>query len=621
MTGPETPNGRGEIEEGIARPRREAEDHAARMAGLARLNQFVSSSLDMRRVLGEIALAAAKLMGAAFVSFWMTDEATRTLEAGAFSDDRIGASFPATTLRFDESLMGWVATHRASLDVPDVFADARPVAKAWWRSHGLSSFYGVPVVLDGSLIAVLALNDRAPFRLGPDDADLIASFTAQAALAIRNARLYAEAERGRREADVFAELARDLNASLDLDVVLQRVADAARELCKADLARIALRRPGSEAMAFHYIAGTLYPAYRDIPVEPGKGVGGQVLLTGRPFRTDDYANDPRITKDYVEAVRADSVVAVMGVPVRVESRVEGLLFVDGRPPRRFTDRDEAVLARLADHAAIAVRNARLYGELQATLGELEAMQQRNIQAERLSAIGGLASGVAHHFNNLLAIMLGRVDMLLRKTADPAVQRSLEIVKRAGLDAAEVVRRLGRFVEFDPVSDWRAVDLNQIVRDAVEQTRPGRQGGADARAIDIDVSFEPGTLGPVSGDPAALREALANLLLNAIDALPGGGAMRVKTWSADDRVYCSISDTGAGMSERTRRQALEPFFTTKGPRNLGLGLSVAYGVFQRHDGGLAIESAEGGGTTITLHLPRADNSPSTPGRRRPGGGAA
>jgi signal transduction histidine kinase len=408
-----------------------------------------------------------------------------------------------------------------------------------------------------------------------------------------------------REAVIWSRLAGDISASLDLDTVLQRVADAAQELCRADIGRIALRRPDSEALVFHYWAGTvLDPSQQRFVIEPGQGVGGQVLRTGRPFRTDHYASDPRITSHFLDVVLAEGIAAVMAVPIRGESRIEGVLFVDNRAPRPFTDEDEEVLTRLAHHAAIAIRNARLYGDLQTAMAHLKASQRRLVESERQRALSTLAAGMAHHLNNLLAVMLGRVEMLLRKPTDPELTRALEIIRRAGLDGAEIVRRVTRFAQVQPARDPEPLDLNELVADVVGLTRPEWQTAAAARGAMIAVSVHATPVPLVTGDPFALREALMNVLLNAIDAMPDGGTIVLRTWSVDGKVWCALTDTGMGMSDDTRRQVLDPFFTTKGPRRTGLGLSVAYGILQRHGGGLTIDSAEGTGTTVSVHLPVA-----------------
>jgi GAF domain-containing protein len=161
---------------------------AARLRALARLNQIVSSSLEPTEVLSAIAKAAAELMGAAVV-FWIADEATQTLELRAFSHDWIG-DYPQRTLRFDQGGVGVVVRHHRLLNVPDVFADERIANHSWFQAHGVRSALLVPILFEDSLLGVLSLVGQEPFRVEADDQDLLDSFVAQAAIALRNARLF-----------------------------------------------------------------------------------------------------------------------------------------------------------------------------------------------------------------------------------------------------------------------------------------------------------------------------------------------------------------------------------------------------------------------------------------------
>ena len=174
--------------------RKRAESRAgaeiARLRTLTHLNQIISSSLEMDKVLREITRAAAPLMHVPLVSFWVADAATSTLEARAFSDERMGADFPDRELQFDQGAVGWVARHRLPLYVSNVLEDSRFVAKDWWHKHHLSSFFGVPVVHDGDLIAVLALNGDQPLHFDSEEQELLDHFVTQAALALHNASLY-----------------------------------------------------------------------------------------------------------------------------------------------------------------------------------------------------------------------------------------------------------------------------------------------------------------------------------------------------------------------------------------------------------------------------------------------
>jgi signal transduction histidine kinase/CheY-like chemotaxis protein len=308
------------------------------------------------------------------------------------------------------------------------------------------------------------------------------------------------------------------------------------------------------------------------------------------------------------------------MPIRVGDRVLGVINMakkrehamsDALRPPPFSSTDLHFLNALMTYIGYAVDNSRLLEEaqtsasrLQTVVDDLQSTQTQLVRGETLRAMGQLSSGMAHHLNNLFAVILGRVELLLGKVEETSVRRSLEIIQRTAQDGAEVVRRVQRFSRVQPVSDAVAVDLNQLVQEVVELTRPRWQDEAQLRGSRIEVAVHPGVIGAAVGEPAPLREVLMNLLLNAADSISQTGRITLKTWTQDDRVYCSVSDTGAGMPDEIRRRALEPFFTTKGPKATGLGLSVAYGTVQRYGGTLTVESVEGQGTTVEVSLPSA-----------------
>jgi len=302
------------------------------------------------------------------------------------------------------------------------------------------------------------------------------------------------------------------------------------------------------------------------------------------------------------------------LPIRVEDRVTGVIkLAKGDAslldPRAFSAMDVQFLSTLIAHVAYALENARLLEDsrsttqrLQQVVEELRTAQTRLVEGETVRALGQMASGMAHHLNNLLAVVSGRLQLLLMRSQDVAVRKPLETAQRAVGDAAEVVRRVLGFSAAQPVAETTRVDLNEIAADVIELTRPRWQDAAQLHNAMVDIRFEPGEDVVVAGEPAPLREVLMNLVLNALDAMPGGGALTLRTWVQDGWVYCSLGDTGAGMSADTRQRALEPFFTTKGPKGVGLGLSVSLGVVQRHRGEMDIQSTEGQGTVVTLRIP-------------------
>jgi len=893
---------------------------ASRLRTLAHLNRLVSSSLEIREVLAELARAAATLMNATFVSFSVADDAARVLEVGGFSDPVVGADLPFRRRRYDEGVAGWVAAHRESLHVADVFNDPRVSAPNFCRRHGLTSFYGKPILLDGTLLGVLSLTGRAPFRFTTDDHELLDTFAAQAAVAIRNARLYQDmqqrlqqtravltvaqslsssldateiarraarevtrflgadtsiffdidetsdygvpiagyripphlldpnyrvAVRGlpsfftqaqqpiasddvpndprldhpairalpvvpqsmlyapvvvrgrasgalvtywwtaahtvtedeievvvavaqqlhlalqnarlyedqqhrRREADVTADIARAIGESLDVDAILGRVATGALELCQADTAQIALEDGRSGQMVSRCWLGARYKPPEPLRIGRGQGSGGQVLLTRAPFRTADYAEDPRISKDFRAIADREGIRAQLVVPIEAGGDICGLFYVSRRSTRAFTGRDEAGLLRLARHVALALAHARQVAREQetrarvdasekalresaerfrsimeatsdaiivsdgdgrivswnrgaqamfgypesevlgrplsvlmperyrraheeglsrlATTGEsriigssveLEGMrkdgsefplelslaswttasgrfvsgilrdiserkradealrqsEERLRHAQKMEAVGRLAGGIAHDFNNLLTVIGGRAEILHARV--PGEMRGhTEIIRESTARAAALTRRLLIFSR-KQVLEAVSLDLNDVVRGMT-----GILHGLLAESIEFVFTPDP-ELGRVTADRGQIEQVIMNLVVNARDAMAGGGRLDIVTANVfvdeppsrrqpDLRpgryVALTVADTGCGMTSEVQAHIFEPFFTTKAPdKGTGLGLATAYGVITQSGGDIVVDSRAGEGSAFTIYLPRSDRT--------------
>ena len=271
------------------------------------------------------------------------------------------------------------------------------------------------------------------------------------------------------------------------------------------------------------------------------------------------------------------------------------------------------------------------GQLELTLTRLKEAQQGAIKHERLNALGTMAAGVAHDFNNALTLIHGYSELLLASTQrarpgdpDPAPERLetkyVRTIMLAARDAASVVTRLRAFYRPDDGGEVRVtVQLCNLIEQAVALTAPRWLDEARARGQAIEVRREFGEPPPVEGDPAELREMLTNLIFNAVDAQPRGGTITLRAHAAGDgkTVCLEVADAGTGMSEEVRRRCLEPFFTTKGEAGTGLGLSAVYGIIQRHGGTIDIESEPGRGTRFLIALPAASRG----GASDPAPGAA
>lgn len=241
---------------------------------------------------------------------------------------------------------------------------------------------------------------------------------------------------------------------------------------------------------------------------------------------------------------------------------------------------------------------------QAEQAERERMREQYAQMEKLSALGELASGVAHNFNNTLTGILARAQ-LLSEASDPAeIGRGLRIIIQTAEDGAKTVKRIQDFARQRRDQDFVPIDIDQLMLEVAEITRPRWKDRAEAENVHIKLVRQIGSNAVVMGDAGELREVLVNMVFNAVDAMPDGGIITLSTQEAGDSVVIRIADTGAGMSEEVRSRVFDPFFTTKGKGGMGLGLSVSYGIIRRHEGTIEVESEVGRGTTFRMTFRKA-----------------
>ena len=216
----------------------------------------------------------------------------------------------------------------------------------------------------------------------------------------------------------------------------------------------------------------------------------------------------------------------------------------------------------------------------------------------------MASGVAHDFNNMLSILLGRAQLALAITKDPKVVKHLRIIEQTAADGAKTVRRLQDSARVRVDREFKVVQLHQVVRSAVQMVEPRRLERHQIDGIDIDIAVDVQKEISVEGDATELREVLTNIMFNAMDAMTRDGMITIRSETEDGWVVLSIADTGMGIAEELRGKLFDPFFTTKSPEGLGMGLSVAYGIISRHGGTIDVDSTVGQGTTFYVKLPLA-----------------
>jgi GAF domain-containing protein len=467
--------------------------------------------------------------------------------------------------------------------------------------HRASIF--VPIVAKERMIGGFAVTwSRAPQRLSDGELRLAEAVASQAGAALENARLFRDNQRRVEELSVLHELSRAVTGRLDQAGLIATVhQQVARVLDVRHLTMLLHDEARAELeVALRVIDGRPDPGgARRYPAQ-GCGLMSVVLESGRPLRTTDYREE--CARRGIAPIAPGEQPHWLGVPMAAEDRILGVLALRS-DTHAFTETEERLLVNIAALAALAFRSAQLFEERSRAYGELSAAQDQLVRTEKLRALGEMASGVAHDFNNVLASIVGRAQLLLREVADPRQRRWLEVIERSALDGAHTVRRLQEFTRIRRDQPFVVVDLNRVVHEALEATEPRWREDARRHGIVIEVTTSLTTpLPPVAGDPAELREALTNLILNALDAMPGGGRLTLATAPRHAEVELAVSDTGEGIPEPMRAKIFDPFFTTKGPRGTGLGLSMTYGILSRHRAHVAVESEVGHGTTFRLRFP-------------------
>jgi signal transduction histidine kinase/ActR/RegA family two-component response regulator len=301
--------------------------------------------------------------------------------------------------------------------------------------------------------------------------------------------------------------------------------------------------------------------------------------------------------------------SLVAAPLTVESQVFGVLIAARKEPNGFSSGECEFLRQLSEHVALAAHQSQLYEALQQAYNDLRQTQQAVMQQERLRALGQMASGIAHDINNAISPVALYTESLL-ETEPNLSERARNYLGTIAHAIDDVTATVGRMREFyrqrEPQLTLVPVKLNQLMQQVIDLSRARWSDMPQQRGVFIKIETDLAPDLPViMGVESEIREALVNLVFNAVDAMPEGGTLTLRTKMSKDTaqlVQAEVSDTGIGMDEDTRRRCLEPFFTTKGERGTGLGLAMVYGIARRHNAEVEIESAPGKGTTVRLIFP-------------------
>lgn len=589
-----------------ARLYREMEAHTKRLTALNEVGSVITSTLDLPTVLRLIMDRAVELLQAEAGSLVLVDQDTGELvfevTAGPASADLVGTRLPPGT-----GILGSVVQTRDTLIIRDARSDPRWGGDLDER-FVTRSIIAVPMISRGRVIGVIELlNRRDGLPFDENDARLLTAFAANAAVSIENARLFTQTDQALaarvEELSMMQRIDRELNATLDYRLVMKRTLSWAVEMTGADVGLVAVIMENDKGeRGLRFLASQGYPeelvAASEEKLWPlERGIIGRVARTGRPELTENVAEDP----DYSPEV--PGMVSQLTVPIVREKRIVGIIALESSRPGQLNQEAFDFMMRLADHAAIAIENARLF----------EQVRQAN------EAKTEFVSFVSHELKQPMTSMRGYTDLLIKGAAGELNEMQRSFLETIRSNVERMNSLVTSLLDISRIESGRLrinpedLSIEQVIEDTLRQMR----GQIEARHQTLVVEIAP-DLPHVRADRERLGQVLTNLISNAHKYTPEGGyiTIRAQRWEAQKGsfVMCSVSDTGIGMSPEDRARLFTKYFRSDDPAvrresGTGLGLVITKSLVELQGGEIWVESEVGKGSTFAFTVPVSDRSPS------------
>jgi signal transduction histidine kinase len=488
----------------------------------------------------------------------------------------------------------------------DVESDPR-YFRGW---PGCRSELAVPLKSGDQVIGVLNVESEHPGAFTEKDIHLLTTLASQISILLQNARLFQEEKEKALQLVIADQINRAIASTLDLNLIFEIVHQGLSEFIRQDGIYFYFYKPEEHCFRRTYYFGNFESSQEDqLTRIPVANTNMWRVVKDKEVFVCNELQEGKYNKTIQSELYRMGIRSYVLVPIIDQEDVIGCFNIVSRQPNRFGKREIEICGLVANHLAVAIRNSRMYQELKEAYENLKNSQQTLIQSEKLRTLGEMTSGVVHDFNNLLATILGRTQILLQKIEGIDIPiketclKSLKAMEKAALDGSHLLNQISQFGKSKAELNLEPVLLNEVVADSLELTRPRWKNQSELEGIKIEVRTELNSASPISGDPAQLREVLMNLIINAIDALPKGGELFIQTGEAEEKVWLKIKDTGTGISPEIKDKIFDPFFTTKGKKGTGLGLPICLSIIRRLQGEIKADSQAGQGSTFTLVFPK------------------
>jgi len=593
-----------------ARLYREAREQAAHLATLNAISAAITSSLDIKVVIPQLLEETCQALDATTGSILLRDPNSDELvftQTMTDESDILGGQRLAPGV----GIAGWVAEHNQSVCVNDVRQDPRfydGLDKV--TNIRVQSLLCVPFGHPHGVSGVIEIVNKRSGVFSEQDLHLLEAIAPVAAVALENAQLYTSLQARVSELEILYNLGLLLSSTMDSDVVIETALTQFQMIFQATGISLLRKDPQSDGLRFvHTLEKKEHShVHLQIPVhlEKGEGIAGWVATKGQPVVVADAQADPRWS-DRVDHALGRQTRSLMAAPLRVSGQISGVVEVVHEQANMYTNDDLRTLETVTFALAVALENARLYEEQKELLRERELTQAQMIHSEKMAALGRLTASIAHEINNPLQSVQVCLNLAEEEMNDQQRRDKMDLY--LGLASgeiervAEIVNRMRDF--YRPArTEKQPTDIQATLEAVLALTHKKLQHG------NVTVVREWSDLPSIQANADHLKQVFLNLVLNAIDAMPQGGTLRLRTgldWLPSDgqdetlAVRIEFSDTGEGVPAETLPHLFEPFVTTK-EQGSGLGLFVSAEIIEAHGGTITVESQEGEGTTFTILLP-------------------